>query len=182
MTEYTENVETIEQMQAENIDATDASGVKNETDEKTYTQADVDNIVRNRLARERNKKKAPEVKQEDEKTLDQRISEDMEWFDKNVGGDFERFIKSDEFRDFIEGTALDVRGGMEKFVKFKGADYVKSNFKRGTSYASTGSAKDSGASKLKEYYSPEDVDNLSAKDYDDPEIMKRVRQSMMKWK
>lgn len=182
MTEYTENVEMNEQLQAE--EPTDASGVKNENEEKTYTQADVDNIVRNRLARERNKKKAPEIPQEqdDEKPIDQRISEDMEWFEKNVGGDFEGFLKSDEFRDFIEGTALNVRQGMEKFVKFKGADYVKSNFNRGTSHASTGSAKDSGASDLKEYYTPDDVDRLTERDLANPEIMKRVRTSMTKWK
>ena len=181
MTEYTENVEMNEQLQAE---PTDANEVKTNIEQKTYTQADVDNIVRNRLARERNKKKAPEttVEQEEEKSLDQRISEDMEWFEENVGGDFEHFIKSDEFRDFIEGTALNVRQGMEKFVKFKGADYVKGNFNRGKNYASTGSAKDSGAGDLKEYYTPEDVDRLTERDLANPEVMKRVRTSMTKWK
>lgn len=46
---------------------------------------------------------------------------------------------------------------------------------------STGSVKDNGASKLKEYYSSEEVDRLTEKDLDNPEIRKRVRESMSKW-
>lgn len=37
-------------------------------------------------------------------------------------------------------------------------------------------------SKEKDYYTPEEVDKLTDKDYDNPKIMERVRQSMQKWR
>ena len=174
MTENTANVEVNE------VEQPKVSEAQSNTAEKSYTQAEVDNIVKNRLARERSKKKAPQ--QEAESSIDQQIARDISWFEQSVGGDFDSFIKSDEFRDFLDGTALDIRAGMEKFVKLKGADYVKSNFNKTTACASTGSAKDSGAGDLKEYYTPDDVDRLTEKDLSNPEIMQRVRQSMTKWK
>ncbi len=35
---------------------------------------------------------------------------------------------------------------------------------------------------MKDFYTPEDVDRLTAADYNNPEVMKRVRESMLKWK
>lgn len=35
---------------------------------------------------------------------------------------------------------------------------------------------------MKDFYTPEDVDRLTAADYKNPEVMKRVRESMLKWK
>lgn len=114
------------------------------------------------------------------------IDADKEWFEQNVGGDFLEFLRSEEFAGFMDGTGLSVRKGMEKFVKLKGSQAVKTAFQKsensGKKPTSAGSAKDSGASELKEYYSPEDVDRLSDKDLDNPEIVKRIRQSMTKWK
>lgn len=120
------------------------------------------------------------------KDITEKVNADRKWFEENVGGDFNKFLRSEEFNDFMDGTNLSVRKGMEKFVKLKGTEALKEAFtKEGTKKeqpASTGSVKDSGASNLKEYYSPEDVDNLSEKDFDDPVIFERVRQSMTKWK
>ena len=47
-----------------------------------------------------------------------------------------------------------------------------------------GSVKNTGAPEngVKDYYTPEDVDKLTQKDYDDPIVMKRVRESMLRWK
>ena len=47
-----------------------------------------------------------------------------------------------------------------------------------------GSVKNTGAPEngVKDYYAPEDVDKLTQKDYDDPIVMKRVRESMLRWK
>ncbi len=116
-----------------------------------------------------------------------KVAADRKWFEEDVeGADFNKVIRSEEFNDFMDGTNLNVRKGLEKFIKLKGKDAIKETFakdeKKNEQPASTGSVKDSGASNLKEYYSPEDVDNLSDKDYDNPEIMKRVRDSMTKWK
>lgn len=44
-----------------------------------------------------------------------------------------------------------------------------------------GSMKNGGHSEEKTYYSPEDVDKLSPKDYDNPVIFQRVRESMKRW-
>lgn len=44
-----------------------------------------------------------------------------------------------------------------------------------------GSMKHKGHPEEKTYYSPEDVDNLSAEDYKNPVIMRRVRESMHRW-
>ena len=41
---------------------------------------------------------------------------------------------------------------------------------------------DNSSSQEKDYYSPAEVDKLTSKDYDNPKIMERVRQSMLKWK
>jgi hypothetical protein len=38
------------------------------------------------------------------------------------------------------------------------------------------------SSKEKDFYTPDEVDKLTEKDYDNPKIMERVRQSMLKWK
>lgn len=47
-----------------------------------------------------------------------------------------------------------------------------------------GSVKNTGAPEngVKDFYTPEDVDKLTAKDYDNPVIMKRVRESMFRWR
>ena len=148
-------------------------------EEKTYTQAEVDNIVKSRLARERNKVKTEEVKKPTAEEIDEIINSDRKWFEENVGGSFEEFLYNEEFADFMQENPISIRKGMEKFVKLKGADNLK---KTGKKTASTGSVKDSGASDLKDYYSPDDVDKLSDKDLDNPEIMERVRKSMTKWK
>lgn len=48
---------------------------------------------------------------------------------------------------------------------------------------STGSSKSTVSDySIKEYYTPEEVDNLSSKELDNPTIFKRVRESMKRWK
>lgn len=115
------------------------------------------------------------------------IAADKKWLAENAGeADFNKLIGSEEFKDFISGTSMKMSTAIQKFVKAKGADYINSTFKLDEvtkeAPVSTGSVKNSGASKLKEYYSPEDVDALTAKDYDDPEIMRRVGESMKHWR
>lgn len=43
-------------------------------------------------------------------------------------------------------------------------------------------AVNSSSSKEKDFYTPDEVDKLTSKDYDNPKIMERVRASMLKWK
>lgn len=45
-----------------------------------------------------------------------------------------------------------------------------------------GSLTNNAGKEPKTYYSPEEVDKLTAKDYEDPVVMKNVRESMLKWK
>ena len=45
-----------------------------------------------------------------------------------------------------------------------------------------GSMKNGNHMEEKTYYTPEEVDRLTDKDYDNPEVMKRVRESMKHWK
>ena len=45
-----------------------------------------------------------------------------------------------------------------------------------------GSLTNQSGKEPKTYYTPEDVDKLTAKDYEDPVTMKNVRESMLKWK
>ena len=70
-------------------------------EEKTYTQAEVDNIVKSRLARERNKVKTEEVKKPTAEEIDEIINSDRKWFEENVGGSFEEFLRNEEFEDFM---------------------------------------------------------------------------------
>lgn len=44
-----------------------------------------------------------------------------------------------------------------------------------------GSVKSTNTDEVKEFYTPEDVDKLTSAELDDPSIMRRVRQSMLKW-
>lgn len=60
--------------------------------------------------------------------------------------------------------------------------YSKLNHKEVTKPASTGSVKSSvGESKVKTYYTSEEVDKLTSKDLDNPTIFKNVMASMKKW-
>lgn len=60
--------------------------------------------------------------------------------------------------------------------------YSKLNHKEVTKPASTGSVKSSGGeSKVKTYYTSEEVDKLTSKDLDNPTIFKNVMASMKKW-
>jgi hypothetical protein len=113
------------------------------------------------------------------------IANDIKWLQKEVGNvELKDILSSGEFKDFISETPnMYPSDAIKMFVKFNGKDKMLEMFGKGdTRPVSTGSVKDNGSSKLKEYYSSEDVDNLSAKDLDDPVIRERVRQSMTKWK
>ena len=60
--------------------------------------------------------------------------------------------------------------------------YSKLNHKEVTKPASAGSVKSSvGESKVKTYYTSEEVDKLTSKDLDNPTIFKNVMASMKKW-
>ena len=60
--------------------------------------------------------------------------------------------------------------------------YSKLNHKEVAKPVSTGSVKSSGeASKVKTYYTSEEVDKLTSKDLDNPTIFKNVMASMKKW-
>ena len=113
--------------------------------------------------------------------IDKIINADRKWLEENVEGvELEALLKDEEFRGFL-GNSNDISKAIKDFVRYH-RQYVVDNLTKNKTVPSTGSVKDSGASKLKEHYTPEDVDNLSAKDLDDPVIFERVRQSMTKWK
>ena len=60
--------------------------------------------------------------------------------------------------------------------------YEKLNHKEVEKPASTGSIKSTvGESKVKKYYTSEEVDKLTSKDLDNPTIFKNVMASMKKW-
>ena len=50
-----------------------------------------------------------------------------------------------------------------------------------TNIESIGSMKNGNHGEEKTYYSPEDVDKLTEKDYENPVTMRRVRESMLRW-
>lgn len=128
------------------------------------------------------KPKVDEFKVKQKEVQKNNFDTDKAWLENEVeGADFDKLIRSNEFADFINTTGMEVRKGLQAFVKLNKTTIAEKFAKEATTHPSTGSVKDNGTSKLKEFYSPEDVDNLSEKDYDDPEIMKRVRESMTKW-
>lgn len=108
------------------------------------------------------------------------IEDDKRWFEKEVGGDFESFISSDEFREFYDGMNVPVRTAIEKYVRLKGkSEFTKSDNKE-KKPISTGSAKDTGGTRDKDYYSATEVDNLKEEDIDD-ETLEKIIKSMSKW-
>lgn len=113
-----------------------------------------------------------------------KVNADRKWFEENVGGDFNKFLRSEEFNDFMDGTNLSVRKGMEKFVKLKGTGALKETFAKEETKkeqpTSTGSVKDSGGAREKDYYSSAEVDRLTEDDLDD-ETLDKVLASMSKW-
>ncbi len=86
----------------------------------------------------------------------------------------ESVYNSPEFKEFANLFKADVP------IKSVYAQYEK------TGHASDpiepiGSMRNAGRDEEKTYYSPEDVDKLTASDYDNPTVLKRVRESMLKW-
>lgn len=129
------------------------------------------------------KTKVDEFKVKQKEEQKNNFDTDKAWLENEVeGADFDKLIRSNEFADFINTTGMEVRKGLQAFVKLNKTTIAEKFAKEATTHPSTGSVKDNGTSKLKEFYSPEDVDNLSSKDLDDPEIFERVRKSMAKWK
>lgn len=108
---------------------------------------------------------------------------DKEWFEKEFGGDYDKFIDSEEFQDFYEGMNMPVRKAVEKYVKLKGEESVKGTYfesDKAEKPISTGSAKDKGGAREKDYYSPAEADRLTDDELDD-ETLDKVIDSMSKW-
>lgn len=99
--------------------------------------------------------------------------EAAEWYEKNHDTDMGAILQSDEFKEFADGSNLPLKGILQKYMKFTGK--VKQP-------SSPGSAKDTGGTVAKEYYTPAEVDRLTDKQLEDPKIWNAVRKSMTKWK
>lgn len=161
------------------VEQNDIEDLQEEYDRINDIPEEKRNLAEREMFKQLKKAVSPKISNE---KIEEMKKADREYIEKNFEGvKFDDVLMNEEFADFLKGTNMTVRQGMEKFIKLKGKDSFKSGEQTKSTPPSTGSVKDSGTSKLKEYYSPEDVDNLSEKDYDDPEIMKRVRESMTKW-
>ncbi len=88
----------------------------------------------------------------------------------------ENILKDKDFEEFSKKFNSDI--SMSDIYNF----YSKLNHKEVTKPVSTGSVKSSvGESKVKTYYTSEEVDRLTSKDLDNPTIFKNVMASMKKW-
>lgn len=94
-------------------------------------------------------------------------------FDSIGEGDFAELISSDEFKDFAEGSNAPLKTIVQKYLKYAGKTKQPK---------SPGSAKDTGGTTAKEFYSPAEVDKLTEEQLSNPKIWEKVRESMTKWK
>lgn len=94
---------------------------------------------------------------------------------KNRGVD-EKILENKDFKEFSKKFNSDIP--ITDIYDL----YSKINHKEAEKPASTGSVKSSvGASKVKTYYTSDEVDKLTSKDLDNPTIFKNVMASMKKW-
>lgn len=88
----------------------------------------------------------------------------------------------------VKGDVIDSKDFKDFAAKFNSnvpitdvyAMYAKTT--KNANVEKIGSMKNGDHADVKTYYTPEEVDRLTEKDYDNPEVMKRVRESMKKWK
>lgn len=94
---------------------------------------------------------------------------------KEKGAD-EKIFESKEFKEFSKKFNSDTQSTEIYDL------YLKLNHKEVEKPESTGSIKSTvGNSKVKEFYTSEEVDKLSSKDLDNPTVFKNVMASMKKW-
>lgn len=83
---------------------------------------------------------------------------------------------SQEFRDFagMFNASTPVRTIFDLYQKQQPQKQVET----------VGSVKNTGTPEngVKDFYTPDDVDKLTPKDYDNPVVMQRVRESMLRWR
>ena len=79
-------------------------------------------------------------------------------------------LEDEEFKDFRKklNSDLSLKEQYEMFLKFKPKKEVKK----------MGSMKQGATAKVKDYYSPEEIDRLTDEDLDNPEVWEAVRKSM----
>lgn len=97
----------------------------------------------------------------------QRIEEEKDLASIGVGKDA---INEKEFKDFAEklNPKLSLKEKYEMYLKIKPKKQVKQ----------IGSMKSGATSKVKEYYSPEEIEKLTEEDLDNPLVWEAVRKSM----
>lgn len=95
------------------------------------------------------------------------------WYHENHEGDFKELVNDADFKEFIEGSSAPLKKMVQKYMKFTG---------KAKRPKSPGSAKDTGGTTAKEYYTPAEVDKLTDEQLSDPKIWAAVRKSMTKWK
>jgi hypothetical protein len=101
------------------------------------------------------------------------FSEAEKWYKENADGDFKDLVNDDDFKDFIEGSNAPLKKMVQKYLKYAGKTKEPK---------SPGSAKDTGGTTAKEYYTPAEVDKLTEAQLANPKIWAKVRESMTKWK
>lgn len=100
-------------------------------------------------------------------------AEAEKWYRENHEGEFKDLICDDDFKEFIEGSNVPLKKMVQKYMKFAGKTKQPK---------SPGSAKDTGGTTAKEYYTPAEVDKLTDEQLANPKIWAKVRESMTKWK
>ena len=100
-------------------------------------------------------------------------SEAEKWYMENYDGDLKDLVNDDDFKEFIEGSSAPLKKMVQKYMKYAGKTKQPK---------SPGSAKDTGGTTAKEYYTPAEVDKLTDAQLADPKIWAKVRESMTKWK
>ncbi len=86
----------------------------------------------------------------------------------------EDIYKSNDFRSFASKINSDVPM-TEVYSMYKKMNNTSVTEK-------IGSMKNGAQAEEKQFYTPEEVDKLTSKDYDDPKIMRKVRESMKHWR
>ena len=82
------------------------------------------------------------------------------WYKANVGGDFDKFIGKEDFREFVKDLNIPLNEAVKKYCTLKGmkkTDETKENAPK----VSSGSAKDTNGDNVLGYFTQEQVSKMS---------------------
>lgn len=165
------NFEVTDEHDAEILGKSDADEFIQASDEKEIKER------ANELAYKQKKNKTTARENAEFYALGSYLKQKMREKELKESGIDSDILKDEKFKQFAKKFNSDIK--LSEIFNV----WAKMNGEKPQKPASTGSVRSTRSSKQeKEFYTPDEVDQLTSKDLDDPTIFARVRKSMTLWK